>query len=899
MKYALVALKNTISYLVFFVVLTIFLAAMSAEAQQNVTIDTDRNASVFGNSVAPDYTCQPGLACLPSPPSPDGNTLTINSSIINGLASSAFGGFGFSANNNTVITNAATVGASVHAGWATGNSAIVTANGNSAHIDNNSTITSSVYGASVNVSGSGLTIIANDNIVNITDSTVRTHIQGADVIVFGSGDVSANSNTVNINSGTVNSWYGYIKGGSSITQSGDANVNFNHVNINGGTIGGATSLGIDGGLARTDNGTATAEGNEVVISAGTISGNSGSGRIIRGGASYGSQPGTTAVTKNNKVYISGGTVNMHVYGGENQHDNSGVESIASDNIVSITGGSITGDVYGGSGYNAAAGGKSAAVNNTVNISGGMVTGNVYGGEGFNNLANNDSRASGNVVNISGGAVTGDVYGGIAVNTNASPGALSAVGNTVNISGNPALSGSGVYGGLVDGVGGGDAFTGNTLNLKTSGLTLDSLGNFEYLNFYLPASLGDGGTVVTAASAVDIGGSIVNVGVDGASSPLREGDTVNLIDASAGALTGTPSNTTSDGAGMLGVTLRYEFDILVDGDMLLATVTKAAVNEQTKSLSEGRLAGATFVNQGSDFLAEVGVRSAVDAAHGERHASGGGLGMSVFSSVRAGDVRHNTGSHIDLRGLSLLVGLARTAGIVSNDLTVGVFFEYGKASYDTYNSFADLASVRANGDTNYRGGGILARMDFADNGTRSLYGELSFRMGRTYNSYQSQDLRDSAGRTAAYDFSSRYHGFHIGAGYVRDVTESASVELYGRYLWTRVGDGSVRISTGEEISFNRVDSSRIKLGAKVSHEFNPHLAAYAGASIEHEFEGRAGAMTNGFFIPEPNLNGATGIGELGVSLSPSAGSGLSVDLGVQGYVGKRQGVTGSLSVKFSF
>jgi hypothetical protein len=44
---------------------------------------------------------------------------------------------------------------------------------------------------------------------------------------------------------------------------------------------------------------------------------------------------------------------------------------------------------------------------------------------------------------------------------------------------------------------------------------------------------------------------------------------------------------------------------------------------------------------------------------------------------------------------------------------------------------------------------------------------------------------------------------------------------------------------------------------------------------------------------------TGMGELGLSLKPSKTLPLSFDLGVQGYVGKREGVTGSLQVKFEF
>ncbi|MDR2199766.1 MAG: autotransporter domain-containing protein [Deltaproteobacteria bacterium] len=436
-------------------------------------------------------------------------------------------------------------------------------------------------------------------------------------------------------------------------------------------------------------------------------------------------------------------------------------------------------------------------------------------------------------------------------------------------------------------------------MKTSRLTLASLSNFEYLNFYIPASLGDGGTIVTVTTAVDVNGSQVNVGIDGLSSPLREGDTVNLIDADNASITGTPANTTSDGSGMLGVTLRYEFDILIDNQILIATVTKAGVNEQTKSLSEGRLAGVALVIEGADILVESGIRSATDASMGKRSDIFGKFGMDVFSSVSFGDLKYKTGSHINLRSVSFMIGLAKTAQIQSKLLTLGVFFEYGKGSYDTFNSFALLDPVRADGDTDYRGGGVLVRLDFSDNGDRNLYGEFSIRMGRTSNSYTSHDLQDSSGRRAAFDSSSMYYGFHLGAGYLRDITETTSVDIYGRYFWTKVDDDAVTLSTGERVDFGHVNSSRIRLGMKISHEINSHLAAYAGAAFEHEFEGEAGAMTNGFYIPQPKLKGSMAIGELGLSLRPALDGRFSIDLGVQGHIGKRQGVAGSLNFKFSF
>jgi hypothetical protein len=82
--------------------------------------------------------------------------------------------------------------------------------------------------------------------------------------------------------------------------------------------------------------------------------------------------------------------------------------------------------------------------------------------------------------------------------------------------------------------------------------------------------------------------------------------------------------------------------------------------------------------------------------------------------------------------------------------------------------------------------------------------------------------------------------------------------------------------------------------------NEYVSPYLGAAWEHEFEGRARATTNnGFAIDAPSLRGDTGIGELDLTLTPSASLPLYFDLGVQGYVGKREGVSGSLQARFEF
>ncbi len=181
----------------------------------------------------------------------------------------------------------------------------------------------------------------------------------------------------------------------------------------------------------------------------------------------------------------------------------------------------------------------------------------------------------------------------------------------------------------------------------------------------------------------------------------------------------------------------------------------------------------------------------------------------------------------------------------------------------------------------------------------IYIEASARAGKVHNDYSSSDLRDASGRKAAYDSSSAYYGAHLGGGYVWNITDTASLDLYGKYFFTRQEGDSVSLSTGESVTFKDADSHRLRGGARLTFDLNEYVKPYVGAAYEHEFDGKARATVNGYGIGAPDLKGSTGIGEVGLSVTPSQNVPLSFDLGVQGYTGKREGVTGSLQIKFEF
>ena len=168
-------------------------------------------------------------------------------------------------------------------------------------------------------------------------------------------------------------------------------------------------------------------------------------------------------------------------------------------------------------------------------------------------------------------------------------------------------------------------------------------------------------------------------------------------------------------------------------------------------------------------------------------------------------------------------------------------------------------------------------------------------------YGSSDLRDAFGNSAAYDSGAAYYGAHFGLGYEWKLSEASTLDFYTKYFWTHQGGDDVSV-VGDPIRFDSADSHRVRLGARYAHEVKTSsllLTPYVGAAYEYEFNGKAAGTTYGFAMDEPELKGGTGMGELGVTLKTAADSAFALDLGLQGYTGTREGVTGSFTLKYKF
>ncbi len=729
---------------------------------------------------------------------------------------------GSALNNQLSITKEASVNGSAYSGYSSNREA----SGNTLKITRTGTIYESAEGGYVNY-GSGA---VSGNKVFMESGEVLQSINSGST--GGSGDATGNS--IELSGGTVTiSVYGGVSAGD--------NAKGNSVTIGGGSID-AKAGNVYGGVTLTSE-SVESSGNYLYIKeSGTVDANA-----------YGGYSGFGSALKN-IVTMTGGTVGDCLYGGRVSEKSNGE---AFYNEVTISGGTVSNDVIGGYSQNGDVIGNKVTVEGTATVKGTDYS-DVYGGYSI------DGKASGNQVQMTGGSADSGT----------------ASNNTVNIYGGTFKSDTRLYGGFSD-----DS-SGNTLNFYTKGITVDKLGYFQNLSFYVPEDTTAGETILTVTSTADVSGASIRASVYD-SMKMSPGDTITLIDGRSG-LTAedtdygmmSGSSTVTDAA-----FLRREVNIRKDGDKVILEVPEDSVPSllsDTKLLAEAREASIETLWNASDMAAE-NYKEAVDA-----YAAGSG-GFMPYASIGGFDLRHETGSYIDTAGLNANIGFARQYEREDYVDTLMPFFEYGRSNYTSHLD----DGARADGDQHYTRAGVLYRRDRKD----GLHYEALVRAGHLSGDFKGK----IDGYDASYDSGAPYIAAMAGLGKV--VTrDTNALDYYGKFFWTHLGSDNVRIDNtlgSSRYDFDSIDSYRTRLGVRWTKDISDIGSCYAGIGWDYEFDSKARASYRSFNTPSPSAEGSSGFLELGWKSRLTKENLWGADVNVTGWAGKQRGVTYTLSVSRAF
>ena len=517
--------------------------------------------------------------------------------------------------------------------------------------------------------------------------------------------------------------------------------------------------------------------------------------------------------------------------------------------------------------------------------------------------------------------------------------------SATVSGLSALEGSGYsysYS-LLDGV---VTVTGSGSLTVSSGNVDYTIASIDTMDFYITSDTASGSTLLTVATA-DLSGTAITAYAEGGSY-LSEGYEVTLLDAQDG-LT-TDDSTTYTGTITEGVSVEYDLDVYQDGDTIVAVVTSESDDEEdssgtdatesdteedssgtdategdtgedssgtdgtegdteedssgtdategdtgetdgdssssgsslrseTKSLVETRLAQLAMLEQGADLLAgSFSDGTLLEESRG---------GWTPFAAMNRTSYKYSTGSYVDIDGFNAAVGVLKTDETDSGRFTYGVAFQYGSGEYDSH-----AEGVKARGDTEYTGGALLARHQWHS----GAYADLILSRGNTEGDYKSSEILD--GVNCSYKDDAPYWGASLTAGRELALRGDATLDVYGRYLYSHIASSSARLSTGETYDFDSTDSSRLRLGTRYTRDLGANCRYYAGLAYEYQFDGAARGTYNGMSTLSPSLEGSSGMLEAGVRFAPDGGN-LTVDLGATGWTGTRKGVEGRLTLNFSF
>jgi outer membrane autotransporter protein len=178
-------------------------------------------------------------------------------------------------------------------------------------------------------------------------------------------------------------------------------------------------------------------------------------------------------------------------------------------------------------------------------------------------------------------------------------------------------------------------------------------------------------------------------------------------------------------------------------------------------------------------------------------------------------------------------------------------------------------------------------------------ETSLRYGVLENDFMAENYVSASGTTASFKLATPNLGAHLGFGYTHEMGQSGSLDFSLKYYYSHLPAQTVHICMGEEVDYNPTNSHRLRAGLRYTKPFSDNVSFYLGGYFDHEFDNQTKAKVYNLDIKAAGIKGSTGVFELGGTIKSSSNEHLSVEFGLQGYVGTFRGVSGGVRLGYEF
>jgi hypothetical protein len=302
-------------------------------------------------------------------------------------------------------------------------------------------------------------------------------------------------------------------------------------------------------------------------------------------------------------------------------------------------------------------------------------------------------------------------------------------------------------------------------------------------------------------------------------------------------------------------------------------TTERVNEQTDALIQSSLTAASTLFAADELL----IDSTIKSRQGVRQ-------TGPFAAAKVGKYDLDVSGSADSTVISGLLGYAFNV----QDSEVGGFMEMGHGTYDTKTAeVGSLFGVAAgDGKHNYVGFGVY--------GNYATPVDWLHVTGYVKGGWlRSEFAVDLGGVDEDFDRTSNYWGAHLGVYGEFAVADKFKNRTFINYFYDGREGENYRSKGGVEYHLDALNLHRAQVGSVFEYAYTSTLRPYVALTYEYAFKADAkGKFTDqdgSMALNAADLEGSTGIASMGWTYQNEAKS-FEFDIGLNGYVGKRQGVS---------